>query len=345
MRSLAASVAIALCLAVWAVTGDVVADEVVGDEIVADEIVERDRVILSSAPESAGEYATGGMDACLKCHDETEKHPILSILATPHGVMADERAPLSREHACQTCHGASAEHMKERDEGEPRPPVSIRFGPDTPSDLQNQVCLTCHEGNSRMNWTGSPHDLQNVTCASCHTVHSKEDPVLVKNIDPMVFLREGQAQVCFTCHQQQRAQIQQRVSSHPLREGKMECSSCHNPHGSVGPELLVKSTLNETCYQCHAEKRGPFLWEHAPVREDCSVCHTPHGSNHPALLKTRVPQLCQQCHMAAFHPSTAYPGPDFAGPALDYHSLDKGCLNCHSEVHGSNHPSGVRWTR
>jgi DmsE family decaheme c-type cytochrome len=125
----------------------------------------------------------------------------------------------------------------------------------------------------------------------------------------------------------------------------MDCSSCHAVHGAIADRMLNRPTLNETCFQCHAEKRGPFLYEHAPVREDCAACHTPHGSNHPVLLKTRVPQLCQQCHMAVFHPSEVYTGPDTANGIADIHQLERGCMNCHQEVHGSNHPSGVRWTR
>ncbi|MEN8183367.1 MAG: DmsE family decaheme c-type cytochrome [Myxococcota bacterium] len=303
-----------------------------------------DTVLLGSENE-AGEYAQGGMDACLECHDETEARPVLSILATRHGVKADARTPIGSAHQCQACHGPSAAHLEEPAPGQPRAPVAVSFGPDAPIAPQNEACLACHEGGGRMNWAGSGHERQNLACASCHDAHVQEDPVLRKDIDPMIFARDGQAKVCFSCHMEQRAQVQQRVSSHPLREGKMECSSCHNPHGSIGPGLLKRPTLNETCYQCHAEKRGPFLWEHAPVREDCSLCHTPHGSNHPVLLRTRVPQLCQQCHMAAFHPSTAYTGPDFATPRLDIHSLEEGCMNCHSEVHGSNHPSGVRQIR
>jgi DmsE family decaheme c-type cytochrome len=313
--------------------------------VAAEDAAEPDRSVLASAPAGGGDYATGGMDACLKCHDETEEYPVLSILATPHGVKADRRTPLASENACQSCHGPSAEHVRKEDDGEPRPPVAISFGPEASADVVDEVCLGCHQGGDRMHWAGSPHDLYNVACTSCHTIHAHEDPVLSKNVDPMRFTRDGQAKVCLTCHAEQRAQLQQRVSSHPLREGKLDCSGCHAPHGSVGPKLLNRPTLNETCYQCHAEKRGPFLWEHAPVREDCSICHTPHGSNHPTLLETRVPQLCQQCHMAEFHPSTAYTGPDFQTPALDFHALERGCLNCHTEVHGSNHPSGVRWTR
>ena len=134
-------------------------------------------------------------------------------------------------------------------------------------------------------------------------------------------------------------------SHHPIREGKVVCSNCHNPHGSFGPSLLAKATVNETCYQCHAEKRGPFLWEHAPVREDCLNCHTPHGATNPRLLKVRAPWLCQTCHLAQFHPSTLYQGVDIPPFGADQHLLAKGCLNCHAVIHGSNHPSGIRFLR
>ena len=82
-----------------------------------------------------------------------------------------------------------------------------------------------------------------------------------------------------------------------------QCTLCHSPHGSTAPAMLVKATLNQTCFSCHADKRGPLLWEHAPVAEDCSLCHTPHGSVRPALLTKTPPLLCQQCHSPAGHPS------------------------------------------
>ena len=130
---------------------------------------------------------------------------------------------------------------------------------------------------------------------------------MVKNRRPDTpVMRGGQIAVCFQCHAEKRAEIH-KTSSHPLRDGVMTCSDCHNPHGSMGPTNLTKPTLNETCYTCHAEKRGPFLWEHAPASEDCGNCHTPHGSNHPALLTARVPQLCQSCHVAGFHATTTPP--------------------------------------
>jgi DmsE family decaheme c-type cytochrome len=196
-----------------------------------------------------------------------------------------------------------------------------------------------------MNWAGSAHESQNLPCVACHTIHTEEDPVLEKNTRPSKWARDSQASVCFQCHKEQKAKSF-RLSSHPIKEGKASCSGCHNPHGAMGPSMLAKPTVTETCYQCHAEKRGPFLWEHGPVREDCRICHDPHGSNHRPMLRAWGPWLCQQCHMASYHPSTAYTGGMVAGlGSPDDHLLAQNCMNCHPEVHGSNHPSGVRWTR
>lgn len=273
---------------------------------------------------------------CTKCHDETEKYPVLSILKSKHAVMADARTPFA-DQACVICHGPSEAHLTKPAEGHPRTPAGIAFGAQaaTPAIEQNAVCLRCHERGARTHWKGGAHEFQGLACTACHTVHTGRDPVLAKTTQP---------DVCFSCHREKRAEIF-RPSSHPIREGKVACSDCHDSHGSTGPKLLVRGTLNETCYVCHAEKRGPFLWEHAPVREDCTICHTPHGSVHAPLLKNRGPWLCQQCHLAQFHPSTAYSGTGLPGGAPSQQLLAKNCLNCHSQVHGSNHPSGVRKTR
>jgi DmsE family decaheme c-type cytochrome len=288
------------------------------------------------------EYAEEEMGDCLDCHDEDAEFPVLPILATQHAVKADERTPLAKQHECQVCNGPSAAHIEDEDT---RP--SIRFGPDAPPGPQNEVCLGCHQGGERINWKGSVHATSEVACTSCHSIHVLEDPVMVKDRRPDTpVMRGGQNAVCFQCHAEKRAEIHKR-SSHPLRDGAIGCSDCHNAHGSMGPMNLVKPTLNETCFTCHAEKRGPFLWEHAPASEDCGTCHTPHGSNHPALLTARVPQLCQSCHIAGYHAISAYgaPTPGSAPPFGDRFVGAKGCLNCHIEVHGSNHPGGVRFTR
>ena len=145
-----------------------------------------------------------------------------------------------------------------------------------------------------------------------------------------------QAEVCYTCHASKQAKFFQ-ASHHPVREAQMTCSECHNVHGDNGSGLMVAATVRQKCTSCHAEKRGPFLWEHQPAAEDCTICHDPHGSNLPSLLKKRPPQLCQQCHSPAGHPSVSYDGARIPSPFLSI----KGCQNCHSQTHGSNHPSGV----
>ncbi|MEP1595023.1 MAG: cytochrome c3 family protein, partial [Halieaceae bacterium] len=108
---------------------------------------------------------------------------------------------------------------------------------------------------------------------------------------------------------------------------------------------LHQVSVNDNCFSCHQEKRGPFLWEHPPAAEDCSLCHRPHGSVHPRLLTARGPAQCQQCHAAAFHPSLPYGTEGLPGGSANQNVLGKNCMNCHSQVHGSNHPSGARLTR
>jgi len=155
----------------------------------------------------------------------------------------------------------------------------------------------------------------------------------------------GQTETCLSCHIRQRGDFY-KASVHPVRYGTMRCSDCHSPHGSgAAGKLLARPTLNQTCYACHAEKRGPLLWEHAPVSEDCSLCHTPHGSVHPALLKKPAPLLCQQCHSPAGHPSFAYTPNGLPGGTPSGFLLAGSCTNCHSQVHGSNHPSGAKLMR
>ncbi|MBF0461030.1 MAG: DmsE family decaheme c-type cytochrome [Magnetococcales bacterium] len=271
-----------------------------------------------------------GRDVCMHCHDENDQKPTMTILKTRHGVKGDKRTP-----ECQGCHGLSDSHIHNAGGGPVRPKPDMTYGPKSEHDAtaRSEKCLGCHEGGKRMHWAGSQHQGQDVACNSCHNIHAADDKVLDKTV---------QREVCFKCHKNEQAQVH-RLSTHPLDAGKMSCSDCHNPHGSVGPKLLVKNTVNETCFTCHAEKRGPFLWEHPPVAEDCLNCHTPHGSNVTPLLKNRAPFLCRECHSGhgAPYDGSKLPTAAAGGVTLLLH----GCANCHSQVHGSNHPSGSYFQR
>jgi DmsE family decaheme c-type cytochrome len=169
------------------------------------------------------------------------------------------------------------------------------------------------------------HASRDTTCTSCHRLHAARDEVRDK---------ATQSDVCFTCHKEQRAQIN-RPYRHPIPEGKVVCSDCHNAHGSVGPKNMVRDTVNDTCYTCHMEKRGPFVRTHQPVQEDCTICHNPHGTTYPALLKIRIPFLCESCHqLSSHHDDPAFLGT--GGRSANFEA--RGCENCHTNIHGSNAP-------
>ncbi len=120
--------------------------------------------------------------------------------------------------------------------------------------------------------------------------------------------RRPRPKLCATCHRLQVAKTERAVAHMPVREGKLSCSSCHNPHGSISnvKNLKTGSSVSELCISCHTEMRGPMLWEHAPVRENCTTCHDPHGSSNDRMLVVRMPMLCQRCHVATRHPATLY---------------------------------------
>lgn len=275
-----------------------------------------------------------GVRPCLRCH---EGPAMTDLLASPHGRGGDPQTRFASD-GCETCHGASLAHQRRPAPGEARAAPDVVFsGPHAAApETGNAVCLGCHEGGLRHDWRGSPHEAAGLPCATCHKSHVARDPVLAA---------PGQAPVCFSCHKEQRAKSL-RPSHHPIAEGTMVCADCHNPHGAAAPHLLKGLRLTDTCLGCHAEKRGPFLWEHPPVTEDCATCHDPHGSTQANLLVQRVPYLCQTCHDSGAHVSLPLSGANLAGGSNPSASMTlRGCVNCHTEVHGSNHPSGVRRMR
>ena len=282
-----------------------------------------------AARAAAPEYA--GSQTCTDCH----KKEVAQFAATPKGSLLLSHPRNSHEAlGCELCHGPAKQHVKTGGEENGQ---MVTFGrtSTTPVAERNAVCLQCHERTARILWKGSAHEARNVACTDCHAMmHSGSERANLRE--------ETVLATCGRCHPRQQNQ-QLRFAHMPLGEQKIECTSCHNPHGSTGPSLLVSNSINETCYTCHAEKRGPYLWQHMPVTENCANCHDPHGSSHEKMLKVSRPRLCQQCHAN----STGHPvAPRNPAVSADLQFVyNRQCSNCHFNIHGSNHPSGYAFTR
>ncbi len=278
-------------------------------------------------------FSRKGADTCLQCHNGDNFPNVLKIFGSPHGAKA-----VFSQGQCEACHGPVSEHDKGRlRKGETRAAMfdfsgkQPGFGP----EKITQVCSSCHAKEIATHFSNSVHEQNQASCTSCHSIHTSHDPVKTA---------QGQLETCGTCHLAAKAQ-HSRFSHHPVKEGKMRCTSCHNPHDSKHEQMLAKDSVVATCTQCHAGKRGPFLFEHEPVAENCAHCHNPHGSNHQGMLKQRLPMLCQQCHSGDGHQGTMPSNQNLFGQSPSAFVIGQSCTNCHSAVHGSNHPSGNKLQR
>jgi DmsE family decaheme c-type cytochrome len=274
---------------------------------------------------------------CLACHKE-----IYQEMPSDKHWYTSSQSETARNNPCSDCHGDATEHIIQNIGGKTQGFFTLSQTETANPREQNEICLKCHTGPQHLNWAGSAHENEEMRCTDCHQIHKAD----------MVQDKSTQADVCYRCHQSVRGEML-KPYAHPVQDGKLSCSDRHQQHGTASSAQLERFTLNQTCTECHAEKRGPFLWEHAPVSEDCSLCHKAHGSIHPGMLTKRRPHLCQSCHQpnaefAARHarrplgywaPSTG--GADHVNRLV----LGESCNHCHVQVHGTNHPSGARLMR
>lgn len=259
---------------------------------------------LARSEEAAVEV---GAAVCAGCHAEHAE----AFKKSWHGRKMPAMKDVPFEKSCESCHGPGSLHAAAAgDKSHPG------FATTRITEAANGRCLSCHKQRSLMNWKVSTHHQQNLACAKCHKTHEGEGAPKPKS------------EVCISCHRKQAAESNLPFH-HPIAEGKMECSDCHNPHGGDFRNLRAES-VNETCFKCHSDKSGPYQFEHPPVTENCQNCHNPHGSINDKLLKQSEPFLCMACHKNRHMNS------------LTNIQQRSRCTTCHFAIHGSDHRSTFR---
>lgn len=269
-----------------------------------------------TAAPSASEYV--GTDTCMTCHEDVYKE----MQKTPHYKTLLEKNKPAGSHGCEGCHGPGSEHVNGG--GDVSKIVSFKT---LTAKQSSERCLSCHSGAEHGNFNRSVHLSNDVGCTSCHSPHH------AKESNGLLVAR--QPDLCFQCHTETRSDFN-KPYRHRVNQNVVQCIDCHNEHGSANnKQLRTASSQDQVCYKCHTEKRGPFVYEHQPVKADgCTSCHFPHGSSNPRLLKTsQVNVLCLQCHTATHNVGSSIPP---IGPSKDQNARYQACTLCHAYVHGSN---------
>jgi DmsE family decaheme c-type cytochrome len=271
-----------------------------------------------------------GDEACLGCHEGTHPDLIASFKASIHGAIADFET-LGVKKGCESCHGAGSVHSGSGD------PASILNLKKLSPQQASEICLRCHRSGGPMKWRGSEHAMNDVACVDCHRIHQSRTVNDSEKIKAPTSawerhgvrsrsLADSEPELCYACHKEIQARFNY-PSHHPVREGKMSCTECHEPHGGFKSLKTEGLTTNDLCLKCHPRYQGPFAYEHEAVVESCGNCHDPHGTVVNNLLKKTEPFICLQCH--PIH-SPIYTEVNMA------RTVGKKCSYCHPEVHGSN---------
>lgn len=189
-----------------------------------------------------------GSEVCKDCHEAQYNKFVKSV----HGKKAIPGNPANRD-GCESCHGPGAQHVEK---GGGRGVAIFVFGRKTDPNDRDSKCLGCHgETRDLPFWNLSKHKSFLVTCDNCHSIHSA--------VPGKDYLKAPEPDLCFGCHRNIRTQFNKQ-SHHPIKEefvGRqaLKCSSCHNPMGTFDIKAMIKAdSVNDLCYRCHAEKRGPM---------------------------------------------------------------------------------------
>ena len=287
---------------------------------------------------NAGDAGYVGSDACKDCHEDQFK----AYSHTSHSQLSRIGSWKNKVTGCESCHGPGKDHIAE---GDPAKIISFK---NKSSKETAETCLSCHAGKEeRNNFRRGEHWRNDIGCTDCHSPHSTTAGRNLANSNVLVtranaekpgfstirMLKANDPQLCISCHSEVKPAFSM-PAHHKVLEGAMRCSDCHNPHGGFELKQARLATGGDAaCIKCHADKQGPFTYEHAPVKtEGCTACHTPHGSANPRLLRfAAVNQLCLTCHSVAHDVGAIEP----AGPQHNQNAQYANCTACHVKIHGS----------
>jgi DmsE family decaheme c-type cytochrome len=274
----------------------------------------------SPASSATSTAPVSGPEVCKTCH-EAEYN---SWEKSPHWKTTLDKKGDPVHQGCQGCHGSATEHLAD--------PTNtsklLLFEKAAPKEVTDR-CLTCHAGgNEHMNALNSIHTQNGVSCISCHSPHHSGGKEFL--------LTKSQPELCYSCHLAKKAEFAMPFH-HRVNEGLVQCSDCHNVHGTAGPkQVRASASQDAVCFKCHTDKQGPFVYEHLTVKVDgCTSCHSVHGGPNAHMLKvSNVNLLCLQCHTTSTF-SGAPGAPSFHNQA----SFFQACTLCHVAIHGSNFSS------
>jgi len=289
-----------------------------------------------TASDQSGDYV--GSEACKDCHEDQFK----AFSHTSHSRLGTLSSWKGQITGCEACHGPGKAHTEE---GDPKKIISFK---NKSSKEISETCLACHAGREeRNNFRRGEHWRNDIGCTDCHSPHSmpsgRNVPGSITYVGPanaekqdfstIAMLKMGEPKLCMSCHNEVKPDFT-KPFHHKVLEGVMKCSDCHNPHGGFElKQTRLATGADAACIKCHADKQGPFTYEHAPLKtEGCAACHTPHGSSNPRLLRfSAVNQLCLTCHSVAHDVGAVEP----AGPQHNQNAQYGNCTACHVKIHGS----------
>lgn len=209
----------------------------------------------------------GACDSChlthASAHDNLLVEAVPAICATCHdlGDASLAKRHLGAEMAkldCSSCHDAHGSSLDQLfADGSTHPPFTEKACATCHEDSvaklvadgDRTLCFACHtEIEAALAGAAHPHAaMEAAECRACHSPHVSRNSNLK---------RGRGSEICFTCHDDVRAQTGE------FQHGAITClgcESCHEPHGGSRAKL-VRATADDLCLGCHDKSR----WQTRP---------------------------------------------------------------------------------